>query len=155
MYKQFFQISGLCGPQFLRYLPKHFTHLCRALYGVHFLFWCHALWKLGSLDCKTVGFFLKISKEIGQAWRKRPFVWLLARTWIRKNTDCFAVYREFKLLYFRNETCFGAGNLYLLFSHCENHQYVRQHYTYDYLRFFSAQPLNSLLNAICISCSIL
>ena len=22
----------------------------------------------------------------------RPFVWLLARTWIRKNTDCFAVY---------------------------------------------------------------
>ena len=23
--------------------------------------------------------------------RSRPFVWLLARTWIRKNTDCFAV----------------------------------------------------------------
>ena len=22
------------------------------------------------LDCKTVGFFLKISKEIGNAWRK-------------------------------------------------------------------------------------
>jgi len=22
------------------------------------------------LDCKTVGFFLKISKEIGEAWRK-------------------------------------------------------------------------------------
>ena len=79
------------------------------------------------LDCKTVGFFLKISKEIGKAWRKsltrakrasltrvcgacearekaslpslalcfqfrsRPFVWLPARTWIRKNTDCFAV----------------------------------------------------------------
>ena len=54
------------------------------------------------LDCKTVGFFLKI----GKAWRKsptreageprtpcsRPFVWLLSRTWIRKNTDCFAVY---------------------------------------------------------------
>ena len=68
-------------------------------------------------------FFLKISKEIGKAWRKsrarearephtpacevlaslpslslcfqprsRPFVWLLARTWIRKNTNCFAVY---------------------------------------------------------------
>ena len=57
------------------------------------------------LDCKTVGFFLKISKEIGNAWRKSlmranraslteslpslalcfqprstPFVWLLART---------------------------------------------------------------------------
>ena len=25
---------------------------------------------LSSLDCKTVGFFLKISKEIGKAWRK-------------------------------------------------------------------------------------
>ena len=25
---------------------------------------------LGNLDCKTVGFFLKISKEIGNAWRK-------------------------------------------------------------------------------------
>ena len=64
------------------------------------------------VDCKTVGFFLKISKDIGKAWRKsltcakrasltrcfqphsRPFVWLLARTWIRKNTDCFAVYRK-------------------------------------------------------------
>ena len=56
-----------------------------------------------TIDCETVGFFLKISQEIGKAWRKsltralcfqpcsRPFVWLLARTWIRKNTDCFAV----------------------------------------------------------------
>ena len=25
--------------------------------------------------------------------RSRPFVWLLTRTWIGKNTDCFAVYR--------------------------------------------------------------
>ena len=33
IYKQFFQISGLCGPQFLSYLPKHITHICRALYG--------------------------------------------------------------------------------------------------------------------------
>ena len=24
--------------------------------------------------------------------RSRPFVWLLTRTWIRKNTDCFAIY---------------------------------------------------------------
>ena len=64
------------------------------------------------VDCKTVVLFLKISKDIGKAWRKsltrakrasltrcfqphsRPFVWLLARTWIRKNTDCFAVYRK-------------------------------------------------------------
>ena len=33
MYKQFVQVSGLCGPQFLSYLPKRFTYLCRALYG--------------------------------------------------------------------------------------------------------------------------
>ena len=33
IYKQFVQISGLCGPQFLSYLPKRFMHLCRALYG--------------------------------------------------------------------------------------------------------------------------
>ena len=32
IYKQFVQVSGLCGPQFLSNLPKHFTHLCRALY---------------------------------------------------------------------------------------------------------------------------
>ena len=31
--KQFVQVSGLCDPQFLSYLPKHFTHHCRALYG--------------------------------------------------------------------------------------------------------------------------
>ena len=114
--KKFVQISGLCGPQFLSYLPKHFTHLCRALYRdailvdrncppiwppeinkniwsslflqklflftrelayvrinissntwngytaenqeerlffneTAFLFWCHALWKLGSSNC--------------------------------------------------------------------------------------------------------
>ena len=33
IYKQFFQVSGLCGPQFLSYLPKRLTHLCRALFG--------------------------------------------------------------------------------------------------------------------------
>ena len=33
IFKQFVQVSGLCGSQFLSYLPKLFTHLCRALYG--------------------------------------------------------------------------------------------------------------------------
>ena len=33
IFKQFVQVSGLCGPQFQSYLPKRFTHLCRALYG--------------------------------------------------------------------------------------------------------------------------
>ena len=33
IYKQFVQVSGLFGPQFLSYLPKRFTLLCRDLYG--------------------------------------------------------------------------------------------------------------------------
>ena len=33
IYKQFVQVSGPCGSQFLSYLPKRFTYLCRALYG--------------------------------------------------------------------------------------------------------------------------
>ena len=32
IYKQFVQVSGVCGPQFVSYLPKRFTHLYRALY---------------------------------------------------------------------------------------------------------------------------
>ena len=78
----------------------------------------HSITFLQSTVCvrlQNSRFFLKISKEIGKACRKsltrakrdlaslpslalcfqprsRPFVWLLARTWIRKTTDCFAVY---------------------------------------------------------------
>ena len=33
IYKQFVQVSGLCGPEFLSHFPKRFTHLCRALNG--------------------------------------------------------------------------------------------------------------------------
>ena len=33
IYKQFVKVSGLCGPQFLSYLPTGFTQLCRTLYG--------------------------------------------------------------------------------------------------------------------------
>ena len=33
IFKQLVQVSGLCGPKFLSYLPKRSTHLCRALYG--------------------------------------------------------------------------------------------------------------------------
>ena len=32
-FKQFVEVSGLCCGQILSYLPKRFTHLCRALYG--------------------------------------------------------------------------------------------------------------------------
>ena len=33
IYKLFAQVSRLCAPQFLSYLPKRFTQFCRALYG--------------------------------------------------------------------------------------------------------------------------
>ena len=33
IYKQFVKVSGPCGPQFLSYLAKRFTHLCGALCG--------------------------------------------------------------------------------------------------------------------------
>ena len=40
--------------------------LCIIFIGVILLHADFSAW----LDCKTVGFFLKISKEIGRAWRK-------------------------------------------------------------------------------------
>ena len=55
--------------------------------------------------------------------RSRPFVWLLAHTWIRKNTDCFAVYSVtetaakyrssmwLEALYIRYGYCAGANRV--------------------------------------------
>ena len=43
IFKQFVLVSGLCGPQFLSYLPKRFTHLCRAFVWRRHIgaqFWC-------------------------------------------------------------------------------------------------------------------
>ena len=65
--KQFFQVSGLCGPQFLSYLPKRFTHLC-AYVARTFMetpYWCTILvhqygrWK--STKTSGVNFFYKSS----------------------------------------------------------------------------------------------
>ena len=47
------------------------------------------------LDCKTVGFFLKISKEIGKAWRKS-----LAREARKPQTPIGRVRREKKRMIF-------------------------------------------------------
>ena len=56
------------------------------------------------IDCKTVGLFfsksVKKSVKRREKPRSRPFVWLLARTWIRKNTDCFAVYHRKRTYWF-------------------------------------------------------
>ena len=85
---------------------------------------CATSYVAATLDCKTVGFFSKsVRKSVKRGVRvlharsaralhapracevfpsltlriqprSRPFVWLLALTWIRKNTDCFAVYNN-------------------------------------------------------------
>ena len=46
IYKQFVQISSLSCQQFLSYLPKRFTHLCRALHGDAILVdsFCPPIW---------------------------------------------------------------------------------------------------------------
>ena len=40
IYKQFVKVSGPCGPQFLSYLPRHFMHHFRALYGDAIFVYC-------------------------------------------------------------------------------------------------------------------
>ena len=62
IYEKF--VSGLCGPQFLSYLPKRFTYLCRALYGdVHIgvPFWCTNMASENRQKKSGVHFFYKNS----------------------------------------------------------------------------------------------
>ena len=59
IYKQFVQISGLRSPQFPSYFPKHFTHLCNALYGDAMLVDCFGRQK--STKTSSVHFFYKSS----------------------------------------------------------------------------------------------
>ena len=60
IYKQFVRISGLRGPQFLSYMPKHFTHLCRALYGDAIL--------VGSLAAGNQQKHLEFTFSVGCLW---------------------------------------------------------------------------------------
>ena len=135
IYKQFVQVSGLYGPQFLSYLAKRFTHLCRALYGGRHI--GAPIWPP------------EISKNIWSSlflWRLFLFTWELAYVRINISSNTWNGYtaenqeerlfqrdsipilvsrtvktRKFKLLYFRNETCYGNGNLYkdLLFVYLQ------------------------------------
>ena len=55
-------------------------------------------------DCKTVVFFLEIGKRLSSvsllfSASFQTFGWLFARTYIRKNTDCFAVYQIYDGFY--------------------------------------------------------
>ena len=97
---------------------------------------------LPEVDCKTVGFFfLKISKEIGKAWRKSlkrarraSLTRLLARTWKRKKTVLQSIPEEsfFRLLDFSVlkktkasfSKDFGDGNEDFK-KHQQNNNFVR------------------------------
>ena len=59
--KQFVQVSGLCGPQLFSYLPKLFTHLCRAFYGDVILVYSFGAPIGRRKSTKTVHFFYKNS----------------------------------------------------------------------------------------------
>ena len=91
---------------------------------------------LAKLDCKTVSFFSKSVKQSVTRGvralrarsaraslpsltlcfqpRSRSFVWLAARTWIRKNTDCFAVYFAIGLANIQTELLKGSLGLSIL-----------------------------------------
>ena len=64
IFKQSVQFSGLCSPQFLSYLPKRFTDLCRALY-METPHWCtvlvHQYGRRKSTKTSGVQFFYKSS----------------------------------------------------------------------------------------------
>ena len=61
--KQFVQVSGLCGPKFLRYLPKRFTHLVELCMETPY--WCtvlvHQYGRRKSTKTSEVHFFYKSS----------------------------------------------------------------------------------------------
>ena len=122
IYKHFVQVSGLCDPQFLSYLPKRFTHLCRALYGdamlVHrfgapiwppennkkhleFTFSMKALSFHSRTSIRThkhIFWYLKwlhCWKSRGETFLQRDSIPILMSRTVK--------IRKFKLLYFRNE----------------------------------------------------
>ena len=128
IYKQFVQVSGLCGPQFLSYLPKRFTHLCRALYGDAILvhrfgapIWPPEINKNIWSSLFLYNLFL-FTRNLAYVAHKHNLKWLYCwksggetffqRDSIPRMVSRTVKTRKFKLLYFRNETCYGNGNLY-------------------------------------------
>ena len=126
IYKQFVEVSGLCGSRFLSYLPKRFTHLCRALYGNAML--VHRLWppeinknirsslfleKLFLFTRELAYVHINISSNTWNGYTaENQEERLFQRDSIHILVSRTVKTRKFKLLYFRNETCYGTGNLY-------------------------------------------
>ena len=126
IYKQFVQVSGLCGPQFLSYLSKRFTHLCRDLYGDAILVHRFGAPKYGrrkSTKTCEVHYFYNSSffftRELAyvrinifsNTWNGFLYCWKSrGGTFFQRDSIPILVSRtektrKFKLLYFRNETC--------------------------------------------------
>ena len=107
IYKQFVHVSGLCAPQFLSYLPKRFTHLCRALYG----------------DAILVYRFL----AAGNQQKHLEFTFFIkalsfhSRTSIRAHKHIFSYLKRLYCRKSRGETIFSTReHSYFGVTHCEN-----------------------------------
>ena len=135
--KQFVQVSGLCDRQFLSYLPKCFTHLWRAFYGDVILVYTVLVHQYGRRQQKHLALTFSIkafllTRELAYVRRN-----ISSNTWngyTAQNQNhffnetaflfwCYKLWKlgKLKLLYFRNEWCYGNGNLYkdLLFVYLQ------------------------------------
>ena len=132
IYKQSIHVSGLCSPQFLSYLPKRFTHLCRALYirrrHIGVPFWCTNIAAGNKQNIWSSLFLLKLflfTRELAWTWNCYSAENQEQRLFLTRQHSYFGVShfetRKFKLLYFRNEICYGNVNLYkdLLFVYLQ------------------------------------
>ena len=130
IYKQFVQVSGLCSPHFLSYLPKRFTHRFRALYGNAILVYRFGapIWRQeinkniwGSLFLLKLFPFTRKLAYAGinipsNTWNGYTAENQEERLFFNETAFLFSSRtvktRKFKLLYFRNKTCYGNGKLY-------------------------------------------
>ena len=112
IYKQLIiiQVSGLCDPQFLSYLPKRFKHLCKALYGDAIL-----VYRFGAPI-----WLLEINKNIWSSlflWKLFRFTRELAYVRINISSNTWNGYsaenQEKRLFSRRQHSYFGV-------THCEN-----------------------------------
>ena len=136
IYRQFVQVSGLCGPQFLSYLQKRSTHLYSPLHGDAILVprFGALIWPL-EIKQKHLEFTFSIkdlffTRELeyvrtnisSNTWNgytaENQEERLFQRDSIPILMSCTVKTRKFKLLYFRNETCYGNRNLYKIFIFC-------------------------------------
>ena len=129
IYKQFFQVSDLCGPQLLSFFSETF-HAPLYRFGA-------PIWPPGNqrkhleftFSIKAFSFLLRTSilahKLISNTWNghttENQEEWLFQRDSIPVLVSRTVKTRKFKFLYFRSETCCGNGNLYkdLLFVYLE------------------------------------